>query len=156
MSRTSAHFANFSLMNESANDTYFVLVWLLRRQQWVFLCTCIVGALSYLHCVMRLFAMSGVKVLHPELYELLDHQSGDHQRNKKRYPGCLASNEIFNFYSVRANKRQPQYAHNLLQRWRRPTQTQGVTIILLPKHASVQQVHLLWYEAPCFRCCVSQ
>ena len=100
-------------MDGSAYELLCFLVWPLRRQQWVLLCNCLVGALPYSHYAERSFPLSGVRVLHLAQYDLLDNHHGDplKTRKERRYAGCLAHAVIGMFYSVVANQRQPQYIH---------------------------------------------
>ena len=51
----------------------------------------------------------GFSTPHNMIYQVLDNNHVDRQKNKKRYPGCLAHAVIGMFYSAVANQRQPQY-----------------------------------------------
>ena len=53
----------FLRMDDSANELLSFLVWPLQRQQWVFPCNCLVGALPYSHLVMRSFPSCSGRML---------------------------------------------------------------------------------------------
>ena len=53
------------LMNDSANELPYFLVWLLQRQQWALLHNCLVGASPYSHYLMRSIPLCGVRVFTP-------------------------------------------------------------------------------------------
>ena len=111
----------FLLVHDSANELLCFLVWPLKRQQWVLLCNCLVGALPYSHYVMRSFLCRD-RFLHPAQYDLT-RQPSWWPPKKKRYHGCLAYAVIGMFYSVVAHQRQPQYTYNVLQRRCQPRPT---------------------------------
>ena len=59
----------FLLMDGSANELLCFLVWPLHKQQWVLVCSCLVGASPYSHYVMRSFPLEalGRRVFMPDV-----------------------------------------------------------------------------------------
>ena len=73
---------------------------------------CLGGALPYTrytlsHWVIRSFLLRRVEVLHPARMIKLGRQPWRPSKTKEGYPGCLAHAVIGAFYSVVANRRQP-------------------------------------------------
>ena len=61
----------FLFVEDSANEFILCfLMWPLQRQQRVFLCNCLVGAIPYSHCATRSLLLCGVRVLYPAQYNL--------------------------------------------------------------------------------------
>ena len=91
-------------MNDSVNELNYFLVWPLPETAIGVLRNCLVGALPSTHDVIRPSPLCGVNILpatRPPAVVTVK------KTKKKRYGGCLAHAVKGVFYSVVANRRQP-------------------------------------------------